>query len=131
MFALDTNTLIYFFKESGQVADRLLNTAPSDIAIPAIVVYEIETGIAKSRDPAKRRGQLDQLLNLLNILPFDQAAANKAATIRAVLEDAGQPIGPLDTLIAGTALACDATLVTRNLREFGRVPNLSVVNWFD
>lgn len=51
MFALDTNTLIYFFMESGQVADRMLGTAPSDIAIPAIVVYEIETGIAKSRDP--------------------------------------------------------------------------------
>lgn len=109
----------------------MLGSAPSEIAIPAIVVYEIETGIAKSRDPAKRRGQLNQLIDLLNILPFDQAAANKAATIRAVLEDTGQPIGPLDMLIAGTALACDATLVTRNLREFGRVPNLSVVNWFD
>ena len=44
MFALDTNTLIYFFKESGQVADRLLNTAPSDIAIPVTVKQKDANG---------------------------------------------------------------------------------------
>lgn len=131
MFALDTNTLIYFFKGSGRVAERLLATAPTEIAIPAISVYEIETGIAKSRDPGKRRKQFDQLLELVAILPFDGAAANHAAAVRAALESAGQPIGPLDTLIAGTALACNATLVTRNLREFERVPRLSLANWFD
>lgn len=131
MFALDTNTLIYFFKGSGRVAQRLFETAPSQIAIPAIAVYEIETGIAKSREPDARRRQFDQLLELVTILPFDRAAASRAAALRATLERAGLPIGPLDTLIAGTALAYNATLVTRNVREFGRVPKLAVENWFD
>lgn len=131
MFALDTNTLIYFFKGSGRVAQRLLETAPSEVAVPAIVVYEIETGIAKSTEPQKRRRQLDQLLELVTILPFDRTAAIRAAAIRAALEKTGRSIGPLDTLIAGTALAHNATLVTRNLREFGRVPKLTVTNWFD
>jgi tRNA(fMet)-specific endonuclease VapC len=134
MFALDTNTLIYFFMGSGRVAERLLATAPTEIVIPAISVYEIETGIAKSREPGKRRKrrkQFDQLLELVAVLPFDRAAANHAAAVRAVLEDTGQPIGPLDTLIAGTVLAHNATLVTRNLREFERVPKLLLVNWFD
>lgn len=98
MFALDTNTLIYFFMGSGRVAGRLLATAPTEIVIPAISVYEIETGIAKSREPGKRRKQFDQLLELVAVLPFDRAAANHAAAVRAVLEDTGQPIGPLDTL---------------------------------
>ena len=55
MLALDTNTLIYFFKGTGRVGERMLTRAPSEIAIPAIVAYEIETGIAKSASPDKRR----------------------------------------------------------------------------
>jgi tRNA(fMet)-specific endonuclease VapC len=131
MFALDTNTLIYFFKGEGRVAERLLASPPSSIAIPSVTVFEIETGIAKSADPQKRRRQLDELLDLVAILPFDRVAATTAARIRAELERGGAPIGPLDTLIAGTALANDATLVTHNTREFGRVPKLQVVDWFD
>lgn len=131
MFALDTNTLIYFFKGAGEVAGRLLACGPADIAIPTIVVYEIETGIAKSNQPEKRREQFNQLLEIVSVLPFDQAAATRSATIRAQLENTGQPIGPLDTLIAGTALAHNATLVTRNQREFSRVQGLSVVDWFE
>lgn len=131
MLALDTNTLIYFFKGQGRVAEHLLATAPAEIAIPAITVYEIETGIAKSAEPARRRAQFDALLELVTILPFDHPAASQAAAIRAALEAAGQPIGPIDTLIAGTALANGATLVTRNLREFRRVPQLQVIDWYD
>lgn len=131
MLALDTNTLIYFFKGQGRVAERLLATAPAEIAIPAVTVYEIETGIAKSAEPAKRRAQFDALLGLVTILPFDHTAASHAAALRAALENAGRPIGPLDTLIAGTALANGATLVTRNLREFSRVPHLQAIDWYE
>jgi tRNA(fMet)-specific endonuclease VapC len=54
-YALDTNTLIYFFKGRGEVARNLLATAPADVMVPAVVVYEFETGIAKSTDQSKRR----------------------------------------------------------------------------
>ncbi|MBK1727076.1 PIN domain-containing protein [Halorhodospira neutriphila] len=111
-FALDTNTLIYFFKGRGEVARNLLATAPASILIPAVVVYELETGIAKSSEPDKRRGQLDELLDTVTVLPFDRQAAIQAARIRARLEGQGTPIGPMDTLIAATALAHNATLVT-------------------
>ncbi len=129
-FALDTNTLIYFFKGLGNVADRMLATPPTDIRIPAIVVYELEAGIAKSSAPAKRRQQLDELLNTVELLPFDRSAARHAAEIRVWLERRGTPIGPMDTLIAATALANQATLVTHNTREFERVPALQVIDWF-
>lgn len=61
-YALDTNTLIYFFKGMGRINDNLLAHAPGDILIPAVVLYEIETGLAKSNSPLKRRKQLSALL---------------------------------------------------------------------
>jgi tRNA(fMet)-specific endonuclease VapC len=129
MFALDTNTLIYFFKGLHGVDRRLLATPPGDIAIPCVVLYELEVGIAKSKAPKKRRAQLNELLRVTRLVPFDQAAAEASARIRATLEIAGMSIGPMDTLIAGTALAANAVLVSRNTSEFNRVPGLTVENW--
>lgn len=129
MYVLDTNTVIYFFKEMGQVATNLLAHSPSEIAIPTIVIFELEVGIAKSTNPHKRRQQLHHLLSLVTIVPFDRAEAKSAAVLRAGLEEAGTPIGHYDTLIAATALASGATLVTHNLREFQRVPGLQTVDW--
>lgn len=130
MYLLDTNTLIYFFKDVGQVANRLLSHQPDQIAIPAVVVYELETGIAKSTQPEKRRAQLDELLRTINILTFGLAEAKATATLRATLEKAGQPLGPIDYLIAGTALAHQAILVTHNTYEFSRAPGLQWEDWF-
>ena len=130
MFALDTNTLIYYFKGMGRVAARLSGCTPSEIGIPIVVVYELETGIAKSQQPRKRREQLDALLAVTKLLPFDRAAARQSATLRASLESKGTPLGPLDCLIAGIALAQGATLVTRNAAEFGRVAGLRVADWY-
>jgi tRNA(fMet)-specific endonuclease VapC len=129
VFALDTNTLVYFFKGKGRVAERLLAQPPSRIAIPTLVVYELEVGIAKSTSPQRRTEQLGELLDTVTLLPFDHQAASAAAGIRAELEASGRPIGPLDTLIAGTAAAHGATLVTRNTDEFGRIDRLSVEDW--
>lgn len=129
-FVLDTNTLVYFFKGIGQVGERMLSTPPSDIAIPALVLYELEVGIAKSSSSDRRRAELDRVTDVVSILPFGRKEAQVAAAVRADLEQIGKPIGPLDTLIAGTALANHATLVTHNTSEFGRVPNLEVVDWY-
>lgn len=130
MFVLDTNTLSYFFRGEGRVAERLRGVSPSDVAIPAVVLFEIEAGIARSADGTRRRAQLDEALVLIQILPFGRKEARSAARIRADLEAAGVPIGPYDVLIAGTAVANGATLVTRNEREFGRVPGLAIENWY-
>ncbi len=130
MFILDTNTLIYFFKGMGGVSQRLLATPPSEIGIPTIVVYELEVGIAKSGSPSKRRAQLDVITGLVSILSFGREEAMASARLRAGLERAGSSIGPMDTLIAGTALSQGAVLVSRNLAEFERIRDLRVENWF-
>ena len=130
VYALDTNTLIYFFRDQGRVAQNLLKVAPARIAISAIVLFELETGIAKSTEPEKRMKQLAELVEVVRVLPFDQNTARESARIRAWLEARGEPIGPMDTLIAGTALAEGATLVTRNAKEFRRVPGLRTADWY-
>jgi tRNA(fMet)-specific endonuclease VapC len=130
MFVLDTNTVIYFFKGKGGVPERLLATSPSEVALPTVVLYELETGIAKSSQTTRRRGQLDALVAASRVLPFGLEEARAAAAIRAAMEVAGIPIGPLDNLIAGTAMAQGAVLVTRNTSEFGRIAGLVVENWY-
>ena len=74
---------------------------------------------------------LAQLLRPMQLLPFDSECAAHAARIRVDLEAVGTPIGPHDTLIAATALRHQATLVTRNVREFSRVAGLQWLNWHD
>ena len=130
MFVLDTNTLIYLFKRMGNVYTRLLNTAPSDVGIPSIALYELLVGIKKSTSPEKRRRQLAALTSVVQILPFGLDEAAYASQIRVDLEKIGQPIGPYDVLIAATALANHATLVTHNTKEFDRVKNLSTEDWY-
>jgi tRNA(fMet)-specific endonuclease VapC len=78
-----------------------------------------------------RIAALAQLLSPMHSLPFDSACAVQAARIRVELEAAGTPIGAHDMLIAATALRHQATLVTRNVREFSRVPGLQWVNWHE
>ncbi len=130
MYLLDTNTLIYFFKGIGKVADILFTKSPKDIFIPSIVLYELEVGIAKSTKPQKRRQQLDSLSSRVNISSFGAAQAETAAGIRAELEKKGMPIGPYDTLIAGTAMSINATMVTHNRKEFERVRGLTIEDWY-
>ena len=130
MYVLDTNTLIYFFKGMGHVGDKLLSIAPKEIYIPVIVLYELEVGIGKSQFPDKRIKQLKDLTSVITVLPFTEKTAKYSADIRVQLEKNGMLIGPFDTLIAGTALARKAILVTHNTKEFIRVPNLQIEDWF-
>ena len=130
MYVLDTNTLIYFFKGMGKIAERLLDTPPKEISLPGLVVYELEVGIAKSTFPEKRTQQLADLLSLVNILPFGLPEAEFAAQIRVALEKRGQLIGPYDTLIAAIALANQAVLITHNTKEFGKIGDLQIEDWF-
>jgi tRNA(fMet)-specific endonuclease VapC len=130
MFALDTNTLIYFFKGLGRVKERLLAVPPAQVAIPSVVLYELEVGIEQLSQPSKRRPQLDELLATVTILPFDSAAAKRAAAVSALLRRTGAGIGPMDNLIAATALAYGATLVTHNTKEFRRIRGLDLADWY-
>lgn len=130
MFVLDTNTLIYFFKGVGKVEQNLLSRSPGEVAVSAIVLFELEVGIGKSKHPGKRMQQLDSLISIISVLPFGIKEAKSSALICVQLEKQGAPIGPLDILIGGTALAHQATLVTHNIKEFSRIKKLQIEDWY-
>lgn len=133
MLALDSNTISYYFRGDPQVVPRLQALPPAEIGVPAIVEYELRYGLLRLPPEAAqpRLAALSALLRPLQVLPFDSECAAHAARIRADLEAAGTPIGPHDTLIAATALRYQGTLVTRNAREFSRVPGLQCLNWHE
>lgn len=127
--ALDTNTISYFMRGEGRVAERLRDVSPQQVALPSIVVYEINFGLRR----AGRREQFDafaRLIQAITVLDFDVEAADHAARIRTELEAAGTPIGPNDLLIAATARRYGRVLVTHNTREFGRVSDLALDDWY-
>ncbi len=128
-FLLDTDTCIYAFKQNAVVLGRLLAQKPEDIAVSVITEAELLTGAAKSGSAAKTLRLVENFLRPLAILEFTSGDAATYAQVRAKLERAGTPIGPLDTLIAAQAVGRKLLLVSNNEREFRRVPGLHVQNW--
>lgn len=129
MYCLDSNTVIFYFKNKGNVASRLQAHARAELAVSSIVAFELTAGAQKSGNPGRSLELLDAFLSEVTVLPFDLLCARAAAGIRKQLESEGRTIGPFDTLIAGAALAVNAILVTNNTREFCRVKNLMLEDW--
>ncbi len=131
MLILDSNTISYYFRGDPQVVSRLQALRPADLGVPAIVEYELRYGLLRLPLSAAtpRLTALAKLLRPMQVLAFDSECAAHAARIRVELEALGTPIGPHDTLIAATVLRYQATLVTRNVREFSRVHGLMWLNW--
>ena len=128
-FLLDTDTCIYALKQNAAVLQRLLAQKPEDIAVSVITEAELRTGAAKSASPAKTFRLVDNFLRPIARLEFTSNDVAIYAQVRAKLERAGTPIGPLDTLIAAQAVARKLVLVSNNGREFHRVSGLHVDNW--
>ena len=128
MTLLDTNTLIHYLKGLQPVVSHLEASSPRELAIPSVVAYEILFGTMNGSS-SSRRPVVAKLLAGLRQVPFDSDAAQESARVRFELESRGLVIGPLDLLIAGTALSRAATLVTNNTREFSRVRGLRLADW--
>ncbi len=133
-YLLDTDSLSYFFRGEGRIAEHLRALTPADIGLPAPVLYESRHGMLRLSSGARQTAlltALDRAIDTLEVVPFDAAAAEAAARARTQLEESGVGIGPIDVQIAGIALAQSATLVTRNVREFSRVAGLVIDNWYE
>ena len=131
-YMLDTNICIYAIKNRPeQVLSRIKENLLRGLCISAITLAELEHGVEKSRFPERNRAALLQFLSILEVLPFDDDAAEEYGRICADLQRKGMPIGTMDMLIAGHARAENLILVTNNIREFERVENLRLENWAD
>ena len=129
-YLLDTNICIYSMNNRyPKLTDRLLTILPDDISISSITVGELEYGAAKSRWGARTRQMMYAFLSNFNILPFDNADAICFGNLRAALALAGTPIGAYDVMIAAQGLTKGLIVVTHNIREFSRVPDLELEDW--
>ena len=127
---LDTNICIYIIKRKPlNVLERFKQTEISQIGISAITLSELSYGVSKSSKPAQNQIALAQFIAPLEILPYDDNAAQYYGNLRTQLEKQGTTIGSLDMLIAAHALSVACTLVTNNTKEFSRIPNLKIENW--
>lgn len=130
MYLLDTNIISYWMRGDRQVIDRIKQHAPSDLVLSTITLAEILYGIEKSPMKKKeRRLKIQQILSLLGMYSFDEAAAVEYAVIRTQLEREGRVISERDTQIASIAMANKLILVTHNVKEFGRIGKLKVEDW--
>lgn len=131
-YLLDTNICIYLIKKQPQsMLQKFTTCVVGEIGISAITVAELEYGVSKSLYQSRNQQALKRFLSPLIVVPFDERAAVVYGEIRAALEKKGTPIGSLDTLIAAHALSLGVTLVTNNIKEFERVPNLDYENWVE
>ena len=128
-YLLDTDTCIYALKQRGPVLERMLSRSRADVAVSAISEAELRTGAVKSSSPVRTVRLVENFLRPLTLVEFTSDDAISYANVRAKLERAGTPIGPLDTLIAAQALGRKLILVSNNEREFGRVTGLRLEHW--
>ena len=130
MFALDTDTVSFFLRGQGRVAERLTQSDPASVGIPSVVLHELRYGMLRTGAGTRKRADLETFLDSITVPPLDARSAAAAAQARIELDRLGQQIGPFDILIAGIALAHGAVLVTHNIREFGRIRNLRLEDWY-
>ena len=129
-YMLDTNICIYAIKKSSEnIFLKLKENIDEGICISAITLAELEHGIYKSLYPEKNTSALMKLLAVLSVEHFDDYAAIEYGRICAYLQKQGTPIGIIDMLIAGHARSRDYILVTNNMKEFERIPDLKLENW--
>lgn len=131
-FLLDTNICIYIIKNKPEkVKAKFDSLSSGEIGISSITVAELEYGVYKSRHPEKNKDALQKFLLPLEIIPFDKKSTSIYGQIRTYLETEGNVIGAMDMLIASQALAFNLILITNNVREFARLPNIKIENWAD
>jgi tRNA(fMet)-specific endonuclease VapC len=130
-YLLDANICIdHFRKRSTRALERaLLRVGPAEMSLCSVVVAELLAGCYGAQNPAAETAKVQRLRALFRSLPMDDAAAEVAAGVYGELSARGERIGGNDLFIAGIALSNDLTLVTHNVREFGRVPGLRIEDW--
>ncbi len=129
---LDTNTLIYVLNARPQhqsVLDRFNQHDPRKLCLSSITLAKLRFGVEQSQRRDSTQVKLDRVIAALQVVPFEDRAARAYGSVRALLQAAVKPIGPLDTLIAAHALCQSLTLVTNHTGEFSRVPGLRIENW--
>jgi tRNA(fMet)-specific endonuclease VapC len=128
-YLLDTNIVIYVLKRRPKEVLDIFNANASRMAISSITLSELMYGAEKSLNTDKNLEAVEEFISHLEVLPYDAKASQHYGQIKAALEKKGQIIGENDIHIAAHALSHGLILVSNNVREFKRIPNLASENW--
>ena len=129
-YLLDTNACIGLLTGRQEQLRHVVSRRPAEaLCVCSVVWAELRYGAARSHRPQATREAQDALLQRLASYPFDDAAADRYGHIRADLTRQGTPIGGNDLMITAICLDRDLTLITHNVNEFARVPELKIEDW--
>ena len=128
-YLLDTNTASHVIKGNfPRVRERLLKVPMAEVGISAVTEAELRFGVAKKPEAVRLKTAVEEFLLRVEVLPWDSAAAEQYAGVRADLERTGKPMGNLDLMIAAHALAAQVALVTHDY-VFRRIKRLKIEDW--
>ena len=129
MYLLDTDTLIYSLKGEPAVNKNLRDHFHDPLKMSVITLMELYYGAYKSQKTAANLSKIKTLEQSLEIVPFDMKSAERFGMIKAQLETKGTRLDDSDLMIAACALTRNLTLVTNNMKHFGRIEGLKFTNW--
>jgi tRNA(fMet)-specific endonuclease VapC len=129
-YMLDTNICSYILKSRPlSVKARFDQVRSSSLAISTVVLAELYYGAARHPKGNAIRKEIGDFISRLDVIPWDEKAADHYGIVRAALEKNGTPIGAMDMMIAAHARSQRATLVSNDTRHFEKVPGLIIANW--
>lgn len=133
MYLLDTDTLVFYLRGRKDVRQKLLSIPLPQLYTSSVCIGELYSklyrGAAKAQDRAARKAEVDALRELLPAVPLGNAETERFGELKALLERRGERLADADLMIAATALERNLTVVTGNLRHFGRAGGLRVESW--
>jgi tRNA(fMet)-specific endonuclease VapC len=130
-YLLDTNILSDLVKHpTGKIFSKIQSIGEEKVCTSVIVACELRFG-AEKNNSSRLKERIALILDNINVLSLEPSIDNYYAEVRTYLERQGTPIGGNDLIIAVHALALDLILVTANVKEFSRVPDLRIENWLD
>ena len=128
MILLDTNVVIAFFN-GNQAVLKMIQAEIGRIALSSLVVAELDYGAKASQKAKENIEKLHRFVDIVRVIPFDLECAKVFGTIKTKLRKIGKPTGETDALIAATAMANKALLITGNRRHFENIEGLKVESW--
>lgn len=128
-YLLDTNIVIYVLKRRPTEVLEIFNKNANRMAISSITLSELIYGSEKSQNVDKNLEAIEEFISHLDVLPYDAKASQHYGQIKVTLEKKGEIIGENDIHIAAHAISQGLILVSNNLKEFRRVPNLALESW--
>ncbi len=130
LYMLDTDTCSYIIRERpASVLEHFRQLAMEQICISVVTYAELLYGVERSSSKRINRPIVDDFVRHLDVIAWDESAAEQYGKIRADLEAKGKPIGAMDMMIAAHAKSINAVLITNNQRHFARIKRLKIENW--